>query len=110
MTNIVAKYACRGVRLYMIKDQLKFTAKKGTMNPDLLTSLKKDKELIVVYLTPHFDERGGLIIALDSDARFHHWKEGGQTLRKTLERLGASPDILRRYLSKAKTSEVVNGK
>ena len=46
---------------------------------------------------PYLTSRGELIVPRDANVKYHWWAEG-QGLRQTLEELGASPDILARYV------------
>jgi hypothetical protein len=50
-----------------------------------------------VLTRPHINARGELIVPFESDRRFHWWA-GGQTIRATLLELGASGDVLARYV------------
>ncbi|HIC90539.1 MAG TPA: hypothetical protein EYP21_00445 [Syntrophaceae bacterium] len=47
--------------------------------------------------TPYLDRRGTLIIPFDCDPRYHWWNNG-QSIIETLKELGASEDIIKKYL------------
>ncbi len=50
---------------------------------------------------PFLTSAGELIIPRCSPSRYHWWKEGGQSLRETLQELGASSEVVSRYVGRA---------
>ena len=45
---------------------------------------------------PYLKPDGTLVIPYDCDPKYQYWK-GGQTVLRTLEELGAPPEVLRVY-------------
>ncbi len=45
---------------------------------------------------PSLKPDGTLVIPHDCDPKYQYWK-GGQTVLKTLEELGAPPEVMQRY-------------
>ena len=80
---------------------------KGTGEPPkdkilpLLDELRANKENAINYLKqkkmPYLDRHGTLIIPFDCDPRYHWWNNG-QSIIETLKELGASKDIIKKYL------------
>lgn len=64
-----------------------------------------DKQVAEEYPTkPYSGADGTLIIPLDCDPKYHHWK-GRQTVLKTLEELDAPPEVVARSIRGKKSSE-----
>jgi hypothetical protein len=73
---------------------------------DLRQYIRQCKAEVVALLTrPHISARGELIIPCNSDRRYHWW-DGGQSIRETLRELGASPDVIARYVDSDSTLKV----
>jgi len=81
--------------------------------PDQLQkTLEQRKAEVIAFLfqqnnvepCPYLDENGLLIIPFEADEKYHWWA-GGQSLRETLLELGATPDILARYVEQTVTVE-----
>jgi hypothetical protein len=51
-------------------------------------------------LRPHVNARGELIIPCEA-APHYRWWSGGQSIRETLQELGASLDVVARYVAPA---------
>jgi hypothetical protein len=86
----------------------------GTLNvkapaplPDgLRDELRQRKSEVLALLTrPHINSRGELVIPFTSDPKYHWWA-GGQSIRETLRELGASPDVMVRYVDSDVTLKV----
>ncbi|NOT55859.1 MAG: hypothetical protein HOP18_14770 [Deltaproteobacteria bacterium] len=73
---------------------------------ELREELRHHKAEVLALLTrPHINVRGELIIPFESDPRFHWWN-GGQSIHVTLIELGASPDVLARYVDSTEILKV----
>jgi hypothetical protein len=73
---------------------------------DLRQHIRQRKNEVVALLTrPHISARGELIIPLNSDPKYHWWA-GGQLILETLRELGASPDVIARYVDSDFTLKV----
>ena len=46
---------------------------------------------------PYLTSRGELIVPHDADPKYYWWN-GGQTIQETLEELGASPEVVAKYV------------
>lgn len=66
-----------------------------------LLSLNSLNSYRVAGKKPFLTSVGELVIPRDCPSRYHYWKEGGQSLRETLQEMGASSETLSRYLGKA---------
>ena len=59
---------------------------------------------------PYIDEQGNLRIPFDCDPKYHHWKPSGQSVIATLKEIGASPDLLAKYLPASQNSVLIQSK
>ncbi len=48
------------------------------------------------FAMPYIDETGTLIIPFRAPRKYRHW-QGGQSILETLQELGASDDVIRKY-------------
>ena len=62
-----------------------------------LTQHKAEVLAAMWHPRPYLTSRGELIVPHETDAKYHWWAEG-QSIRQTLEELGASPEVLARYV------------
>jgi hypothetical protein len=46
---------------------------------------------------PYLDAQGDLVIPFDAPLKYHHWREGGQSIVQTLAELNAPPEAVRRH-------------
>ena len=67
------------------------TKSEGTLPPE------HTPEVLVLTSRPYINDRGELIIPVNSDPRYHWWA-GGQSIAKTLAELDAPPEVWRRYV------------
>jgi hypothetical protein len=71
---------------------------KAPLSLQLLAQLREKKAEILSLLTkPYLNDQGELIIPLTVDPKYRWWS-GGQSLYDTLRELGASPEMLARYV------------
>jgi len=49
---------------------------------------------------PYLTDKGTLVIPMDVDRKYKWWVWGGQSLEETLKELGASQEIIDRYVQK----------
>lgn len=49
------------------------------------------------YSPPYLKEGGELVIPVTAPGKYRYWLPGGQSLKATLEEIGAPEEIIRRY-------------
>jgi len=88
MNEFVCELKSKGLILELQGDDLLLRGEK--VDQPTLEKIKQHKEQLKNLLMnaarnkkPYINQRGGLIIAFDSDPRYHYWN-GGQEIQETL--------------------------
>jgi hypothetical protein len=77
------------------------------LTADDRAALDAHKSALLALLSaplPYINEQGDLVIPFAAPARYHYWKEGGQSVIATLREIGASQPVIDQHAPPALAS------